>query len=76
VIFISTDDNEVSNLRQIMNEIFGEENFVACISWQKKVSPANDAKWFSGDHDYILVYARSKQVWRPNRLKRTKEQEQ
>lgn len=76
VIFISIDDNEVSNLRQILNEIFGEENFVASVPWQKKVSPSNDAKWFSSDHDYILVYARSKQIWRPNRLKRTKEQEQ
>lgn len=76
VIFISIDDNEVANLRFIMNEIFGEENFVACVAWQKKVSPSNDSKWFSSDHDYILVYARSKQTWRPNRLKRTKEQEQ
>jgi hypothetical protein len=39
VIFISIDDNEVHNLRMVMNEIFGEENFIACISWQKKYGP-------------------------------------
>jgi len=76
VIFVSIDDNEIANLRLVMNEVFGEENFVACVAWQKKVSPANDAKWFSSDHDYVLVYARSKSIWRPNRLKRSKEQEQ
>ena len=76
VIFVSIDDNEVANLKQIMNEIFGDENFVTCVTWQKKVSPSNDAKWFSSDHDYILIYAKAKQTWRPNRLKRSKEQEQ
>lgn len=76
VIFVTIDDNEAANLRLLMNEIFGEENFVASVTWQKKVSPSNDAKWFSSDFDYVFVYAKSKQLWRPYRLKRTKEQEE
>lgn len=60
VIFVSIDDNEVHNLRMIMNEIFGEENFVAQIIWKKKYSPQNDATYFSEMHDYILCYARQK----------------
>jgi adenine-specific DNA-methyltransferase len=59
VIFISIDDNEVANLRKICDEVFGEENFVANVVWQKKYSPANDAQNFSPMHDHILVYARS-----------------
>jgi adenine-specific DNA-methyltransferase len=74
VIFVSIDDHEVHNLRLLMNEVFGEENFVDCIVWQKKVSPSNDAKWFSSDHDYLVVYAKSKEIWRPQRLKRTEKQ--
>ncbi len=58
VIFISIDDNEVHNLRLLMNEIFGEENFVAELVWQKKFSRANDATYFSTMHDYILCYAK------------------
>jgi adenine-specific DNA-methyltransferase len=73
-IFINIDDHEVHNLRLAMNEIFGEENFVDCVIWQKKVSPSNDAKWFSSDHDYLVIYAKSKEIWRPNRLKRTEKQ--
>lgn len=59
-LFISIDDGEVANLRQICDEIFGEENFVANVVWQKKYTRANDAKWFSDNHDHILVYARRK----------------
>lgn len=74
VIFISIDDNEVHSLRAIMDEIFGEENFIDCIIWQKKVSPSNDAKWFSSDHDYLVVYAKTKEIWRPKRLTRSEKQ--
>jgi adenine-specific DNA-methyltransferase len=72
-IFVEIDDNEVHNLRMIMNEIFGEENFVATIIWQKKFSPQNDAKWLSDNHDFILCYAKNKDIWRPNLLPRTEE---
>jgi len=72
-IFVSIDDNEVHNLRMVMNEVFGERNFVATIIWEKKFSPQNDARWFSDNHDYILVYARNKELWRPRLLPRTDE---
>lgn len=58
VIFVSIDDHEVHNLRLLMDEIFGEENFLACVTWQKKYAPANDKADFSASHDYLLVYAR------------------
>src|SRR5512139_3376866 len=45
VIFISIDDNEVTNLRALLNQVFGEENFVACVCWQKKQSPQRDATY-------------------------------
>ncbi|PHS00149.1 MAG: site-specific DNA-methyltransferase, partial [Blastopirellula sp.] len=73
-IFISIDDNEQSNLKKVCDEIFGEENFVANIVWQKKYSPQNDAKYFSDMHDHILLYAKSKEIWRPIPLPRTDEQ--
>ncbi|MFW9966117.1 MAG: site-specific DNA-methyltransferase [Candidatus Thorarchaeota archaeon] len=72
-IFVSIDDNEVHNLRMLMNEVFGEDNFVATIIWEKKFSPQNDARWFSDNHDYILIFARNKDLWRPRLLPRTEE---
>ena len=59
-IFISIDDNEHCNLKQIVDEIFGENNFIANIIWQKKYSQSNDAKYFSSTHDFILCYAKNK----------------
>jgi adenine-specific DNA-methyltransferase len=59
VIFVSIDDHEVHALRSTMNEIFGEENCVATIAWQKKDTPSNDAKSISVTHEYLLAYARS-----------------
>ncbi|OCL97898.1 putative methyltransferase [Aliarcobacter thereius] len=73
VIFISIDDNEVAQLRLLCDEIFGEENFVANVIWEKKFSPQNDAKWFSDNHDHILVYTKNKEIWRPYLLPRTAE---
>ncbi|MBD8604923.1 site-specific DNA-methyltransferase [Pseudomonas sp. CFBP 8771] len=73
VIFISIDDYEVDNLRKICSEIFGEENFVAQIIWQKVFSPKNSARWFSEDHDYVLVYAKSAESWTPRLLPQTAE---
>jgi adenine-specific DNA-methyltransferase len=57
VIFVSIDDHEVHNLRHLMDEVFGEENFVACLIWEK--GRKNDAKLFSVGHEYMLVYVRS-----------------
>ena len=58
VIFISIDDNEVARMRNICDEVFGSENFVACIVWQKTLTRRNDARLFSSAHEYVLVYAR------------------
>ncbi|HFC7858954.1 TPA: site-specific DNA-methyltransferase, partial [Neisseria meningitidis] len=74
VIFISIDDNEAAQLKLLCDEVFGEGNFVANVIWQKKYSPQNDAKWFSNMHDYILCVAKNKDIWRPNLLERTEEQ--
>ena len=59
LIFISIGDAEVANLRAVCDEIFGSENFVSTIVWQKKYGPKSDAKFFSESHDFIVVYARS-----------------
>ena len=71
VIFVSIDDNEVHNLRLMMNEIFGEENFVAQLVWERAFSPKNDAKFVSNSHDYVLMYARSINEFSIGRLDRT-----
>ncbi|MDE0040762.1 MAG: site-specific DNA-methyltransferase [Candidatus Poribacteria bacterium] len=60
VIFISIDDNEQHHLRMLMDEIFGAENFLANIIWEKIHSLKNDAKYFSDNHDFIQVYAKDK----------------
>lgn len=73
VIFISIDDHEMDNLRKLCDELFGAQNFVAQVVWQKVFSPKNSAQWFSEDHDYILVYARNRSLWTPNQLPRTAE---
>lgn len=57
VIFISIDDNEQAYLKVLCDEIFGRDNFVANIVWQKKYTQSNDAKHFSATHDFILCYA-------------------
>ena len=72
-IFISIDDNEQANLKLICDEIFGGENFVDHLVWQKIFSPKNSAKYFSANHDFIAVYAKQKEVWKRNPLKRTSE---
>ena len=75
VIFVTIDDNEVHNLRLIMDELFGPENFIACCIWQKIFSPKNTAQQFSEDHDYVVIYGRNGVEWRPNLLPRTEEME-
>ena len=71
VIFISIDDNEQHRLRMLMDDIFGQKNFVTNIIWQKKYSPQNDAKYFSDNHDFVVCYAKNKETWRPVLLPRT-----
>lgn len=74
VIFISIDDNEVHHLRKLCDEVFGEDNFMANIVWQKKYAATNDAKGFSPMHDHIIVYRKS-ELFERNLLPRTKEQD-
>jgi len=71
VVFISIDDNELKNLRSICDELFGEENFVSTVVWEKRYIPQNAVKWFSEAHDFLLVYAKNKLNWYPNLLKRS-----
>lgn len=59
VIFVSIDDNEVHNLRLLMNEVFGEENFIAEFIWQKRKGGGNDSAYIAVDHEYILVYVKN-----------------
>lgn len=70
-LWISIDDDEGHYLKVMCDEIFGRNNFVNNVIWQKKYSPQNDAKWLSDSHDHILVYARNKETWRPNLLPRS-----
>lgn len=74
-LWITIDDNEAHYLKVLCDEIFGRANFVANVVWQKKYAPANDALWLSDSHDHILVFAKNKDVWRPNKLPRTQEQD-
>ena len=71
VIFISIDDNEAANLKLLCDEVFGEENFIAEIVWQRAFSPKNDAKYLSDSNDYVLLYAKSKRFFNVGRLERT-----
>lgn len=59
VIFVSIDDHEVHNLRMLMDEVFGEENFVGCFIWHKKLTGGYDNKNINSQHDYILTYAKN-----------------
>ena len=72
-IWISIDDDESHYLKVVCDEVFGRQNFVSNVIWEKKYSPQNDAKWLSDSHDHILVYAKNKEIWRPYLLPRTEE---
>ncbi len=73
VIFISIDDNEQAQLKLLCDEVFGAENFLANLIWQKKYAATNDAKGFSTLHDYIMVYQKGFEFER-NLLPRTEAQ--
>jgi adenine-specific DNA-methyltransferase len=67
-IFMSIDDNERHHLHDIMDEIFGADNFVANIVWEKKYAVQSDSKSFSTNHDHIVAYAKNGKIWQPNHL--------
>lgn len=73
VIFISIDDNEQANLKLLCDEMFGEKNFLANMVWQKKYTIANDANYFSNNHDHILVYGKNIDNFNIGKLPRTEE---
>ena len=73
VIFISIDDNEVDNLRKICDEVFGSQNYVGTVIWERAFAPKNDAKYFSASHDFIIVYAKNISAFDIGKLPRTEE---
>ena len=72
-LWITIDDNEAHYLKVLCDEVFGRANFVANVVWLKKHTRQNDAKYFSDNHDHILVYAREKELFHINLLPRTKD---
>ncbi len=73
VIFISIDDNEQENLKKCCSEVFGGQNFVAQLVWERAFSPKNDARFISNSHDYVLMYAKDITRFVIGRLPRTEE---
>jgi adenine-specific DNA-methyltransferase len=73
-IFVSIDDNEVHHLRALMDEVFGEENFVANGVWQKSYTPNQTARFISDNHDHIVIYARNAERYSLGKFHRTIEQ--
>jgi adenine-specific DNA-methyltransferase len=74
IVFISIDDGEVGNLRKMADEVFGPDNFIANIVWEKKYTRANDAVFFSDNHDHVLCYCRDIQEASLHQLPRTDKQ--
>jgi len=73
-LVMSIDDSEVGNLRLACDALFGEENFIANVVWQKKYTRANDATFFSSNHDHLLVYAKDASACSLGRVDRGEEQ--
>lgn len=69
-IWISIDDDEGHYLKVLCDEVFGRDNFVNTVIWHKKGTRSNDARWFSDNHDFVLVYAKDKMTWKPALLPR------
>ena len=74
-IVVTLDDNELHRMRDLMDEVLGEENFIATCLWQKNYSPKNTAEFFSSDHDYVVIYAKRKLSLEIGSLDRTESQE-
>lgn len=74
-IFVSLDDNEIHSLRYVMDQIFGEHNFVTTVVWEKNYAPKAAAKYLSENHDYVVVYAKNKMLWQRNLIPRSEKQD-
>lgn len=70
-IWVHLDDAEAHRMRSLLDEVMGPENFITTVIWQKIHARNNSAQHFSADHDFIHVYAKDAQRWRPNRFART-----
>ncbi|WP_417456146.1 site-specific DNA-methyltransferase [Kordiimonas sp.] len=76
VLWVTLDENEVQRARMLLDEIFGEGNFVDTVIWHKNYAPKATVQYFSSDHDYVLIYAKNINEWKPNLLRRTEEQDE
>ena len=74
-LWITIDDNEAHYLKIMCDEIFGRKNYIASVIWRKNYAPKSSAKHFSVDHDYILIYAKDEERWRPNPMPRKEGQD-
>ena len=73
IVCISIDENEQTNLKKLCDEVFGENNFVDTVIWERAFAPKNDAKYFSESHDYIIIYAKNLTDFQIGKLPRTAE---
>ena len=73
-IWVSIDDHEGHYLKVVMDEVFGRRNFIDTIIWRKNYSPKSSARHFSSDHDYVLVFGKNADRFRPNLMPRTDRQ--
>jgi adenine-specific DNA-methyltransferase len=73
--WMTLDDNEIHRGRAILDDIFGERNFVATVIWQKKYSTKSDTRFLSAEHDYLLIYAKDIDSLELDGLERTEEQD-
>jgi adenine-specific DNA-methyltransferase len=74
-LWITIDDNEAHYLKVLCDEVFGRANFVASVIWRKNYAPKSSAKHFSVDHDYVLIYAKNGDIWKPNPMPRSEKQD-
>jgi len=72
-LWMNIDEKEAHYLKVLADEIFDRNNFITSVIWQKKFAPQNDAKYFSDNHDFILVVAKNKQLWKLNPLIRSED---
>ena len=72
-IWMNIDDDEGHYLKVLADGVFGRDNFINTVIWEKKYTISNDAKYLSDNHDLLLLYAKNKTAWKPNPLPRTDE---
>lgn len=74
-IWITIDDNEAHYLKVLCDEVFGRKNFICSVIWRKNYSPKSTARHFSEDHDYIIVFSKDADSWKPNPMPRSEKQD-